>query len=126
MMLDCRFYEAVVQLPLQKAQALDPAGDALNEQLDAGTREHALSRREQCYEIITSELRALKGETSQREFGSPIRPVVQSALDPASRKKNICQIIQLGVQSPDRLFHKYLYRALIDLGLENELAYLPF
>lgn len=76
----------MVQLPLQKAQALDPAGDALNEQLDTGTREHALSRREQCYEIITSELHALKGETSQREFGSPIRPVVQSALDPASRK----------------------------------------
>ncbi|XP_058181474.1 nuclear pore complex protein NUP155 isoform X1 [Rhododendron vialii] len=118
---DLRFYEAVVQLSLQKAQALDPSGDALNEQIDAGMREHALARREQCYEIVTSALCALKGETSQREFGSPIRPVVQSALDPASRKKYICQIIQLGVQSPDRLFHKYLYRALIDLGLENEL-----
>ncbi|KAI8560618.1 hypothetical protein RHMOL_Rhmol04G0271800 [Rhododendron molle] len=118
---DLRLYEAVVQLPLQKAQALDPSGDALNEQIDAGMREHALARREQCYGIVTSALHALKGETSQREFGSPIRPVAQSALDPASRKKYICQIIQLGVQSPDRLFHKYLYRALIDLGLENEL-----
>ncbi|GFS40515.1 nucleoporin 155 [Actinidia rufa] len=118
---DLRFYEAVVHLSLQKAQALDPAGDAFNEQIDAGNREHALVRREQCYEIVTGALRALKGETSQREFGSPIRPVAQSALDPVSRKKYICQIVQLGVQSPDRLFHNYLYRALIDLGLENEL-----
>ncbi|GMP93212.1 hypothetical protein CsSME_00043148 [Camellia sinensis var. sinensis] len=118
---DLRFYEAVVHLPLQKAQALDPAGDAFNEQVDAGIREYTLAQREQCYEIVTSALRVLKGETSQREFGSPIRPITQSALDPASRKKYICQIVQLGVQSSDRLFHEYLYRALIDLGLENEL-----
>ena len=25
------------------------------------------------------------------------------------------------VQSADRIFHEYLYRAMIDLGLENEL-----
>lgn len=118
---DLRFYEAVVHLPLQKAQALDPAGDAFNEQIDAGVREHALVQREQCYEIITSALRSLKGEVSQREFGSPIRPVAQSALSQASRKKYICQIVQLGVQSTDRIFHEYLYRTLIDLGLEDEL-----
>ncbi|GFZ15839.1 nucleoporin 155 [Actinidia rufa] len=118
---DLRFYEAVVHLSLQKAHAMDPAGDAFNEQIDAGNREHALVRREQCYEIVASALCALKGETSPREFGSPIRPVAQSALDPVSRKKCICQIVQLGVQSSDRLFHNYLYRALIDLGLENEL-----
>ncbi|XAR72194.1 hypothetical protein NMG60_11018751 [Bertholletia excelsa] len=118
---DLRFYEAVVHLPLQKAQVLDPAGDAFNEQIDAGIREHALFQREQCYEIVISALRALKGETSQKEFGSPIRPLAQSVLDLVSRKKYICQIVQLGVQSPDRLFHKYLYQALIDLGLENEL-----
>ncbi|KAA8532506.1 hypothetical protein F0562_032678 [Nyssa sinensis] len=118
---DLRFYEAVVRLPLQKAQALDPAGDAFNDQIDAGIREHALAQREQCYEIITSALRSLKGEALQREFGSPIRPVAQSVLDQASRKRYICQIVQLGVQSPDRVFHEYLYRTLIDLGLENEL-----
>ncbi|XP_052204518.1 nuclear pore complex protein NUP155 [Diospyros lotus] len=118
---DLRFYEAVVRLPLQKAQALDPAGDAFNEQIDAGVREHALAQREQCYEIVISAMHALKGETSKREFGSPIRPAAQSALDPGSREKYICQIIQLGVQSSDRLFHEYLYRALVDLGLENEL-----
>ncbi|PSR91038.1 Nuclear pore complex protein [Actinidia chinensis var. chinensis] len=118
---DLRFYEAVVHLSLQKAHTMDPAGDAFNEQIDAGNREHALVRREQCYEIVTSAVCALKGETSPREFGSPIRPVAQSALDPVSRKKYICQIVQLGVQSSDRLFHNYLYRALIDLGLENEL-----
>lgn len=112
----------MVRLPLQKAQAVDPAGDASNEHIDAGMREHALAQREQCYEIITSALHALKGEyASQREFGSPIRPVAQSALDPASRKRYICQIVQLGVQSSDQVFHDYLYRTLIGLGLENEL-----
>ncbi|KAI3730688.1 hypothetical protein L1987_61861 [Smallanthus sonchifolius] len=118
---DLRFYEAVVRLPLQKAQALDSAGDAMNEHLDAGARAHAYAQRQRCYDIITSALRSLKGEASQREFGSPIRPSVQSSLSPASRKKYICQIIQLGVQSSDRIFHEYLYRTLIDLGLEDEL-----
>ncbi|XP_047330000.1 nuclear pore complex protein NUP155-like isoform X2 [Impatiens glandulifera] len=119
---DLRFYEAVVRLPLQKAEALDPAGDAYNEQIDAGVRGRALAQREQCYEIVTSALRSLKGGTSHsREFGSPIRPVAQSTLDPASRKKYIHQIVQLGVQSTDRSFHEFLYRTLIDLGLENEL-----
>ncbi|KAK9063661.1 hypothetical protein SSX86_017532 [Deinandra increscens subsp. villosa] len=118
---DLRFYEAVVRLPLQKAQALDPAGDAMNEQLEAGARAHAFAQRQRCYDIITSALRSLKGEVSQREFGSPIRPSSQSSLNPAARKKYICQIIQLGVQSSDRIFHEYLYRTLIDLGLEDEL-----
>lgn len=119
---DCRFYEAVVRLPLQKAQALDPAGDAYNDEIDATVREQALMKREQCYEIIINALRSLKGGAPQKEFGSPIRSAAsQSALDPASRRKYICQIVQLGVQSPDRIFHKYLYRAMIDLGLENEL-----
>ncbi|XP_057777560.1 nuclear pore complex protein NUP155-like isoform X1 [Salvia miltiorrhiza] len=118
---DLRFYEAVVRLSLQKAQAGDPAGDAFNEQIDAGIRQHALSRRMQCYEIVTNALRCLKGEALRKEFGSPIRPVLQSALDQASRKKYICQIIQLGVQSSDRVFHEYLYRTLIELGLDDEL-----
>ncbi|KAK4350075.1 hypothetical protein RND71_029388 [Anisodus tanguticus] len=118
---DLRFYEAVVLLPLQKAQALDPAGDAFNEQIDAGTRDLALAQREQCYEIIASALQSLKGEASQREFGSPIRPIAQSTLDQTSRKKFIRQIVQLGVQSSDTVFHQNLYGTLIDLGLEDEL-----
>nr|GMD16734.1 nuclear pore complex protein NUP155 [Ipomoea batatas] len=118
---DLRYYEAVVRLPLQKAQSVDPAGDAFNEQIDPMIRGHALTQREQCYEIVANALRALKGEVFQREFGSPIRPVAQSVLDQASRKKYISQIVQLGVQSPDRLFHEYLYRTLIDLGLDDEL-----
>lgn len=119
---DLRFYEAVVRLPLQKAQALDPASDAFNDQIDAADREHAIAQRVQCYEIIISALRSLKGDTSQREFGSPLRPAAaQPVLDKVSRNKYICQIVQLGIQSPDRLFHEYLYRAMIDLGLENEL-----
>ncbi|KAM2962202.1 hypothetical protein FF2_020307 [Malus domestica] len=118
---DLRFYEAVVRLPLQKAQALDPAGDAFNDQIDAAVREHALAQREQCYEIVISALRSLKGEPSQREFGSPLRPAARSVLDQVSRNKYISQIVQLGIQSPDRLFHEYLYHAMIDLGLENAL-----
>lgn len=112
----------MVRLPLQKAQALDPAGDACNDQIDAATREYAVTQRKQCYEIIISALRILKGDTSQMEFASPVRSFAsRSVLDQASRNKYICQIVQLGVQSADRLFHEYLYRAMIDLGLENEL-----
>ncbi|CAN4113008.1 unnamed protein product [Withania somnifera] len=118
---DLRFYEAVVLLPLQKAQALDLAGDAFNEQIDVGIRDFALSQREQCYEIIFSALHSLKGEASKREFGSPIRPIAQSTLDQTSRKKYIRQIVQLGVQSSHKVFHQSLYRTLIDLGLEDEL-----
>ncbi|KAF2305617.1 hypothetical protein GH714_007071 [Hevea brasiliensis] len=119
---DLRFYEAVVRLPLQKAQALDPAGDAFNDQIDEAIREHAIAQREKCYEIITSALRSLRGESLQMEFGSPVRPAaMRPVLDQASRKKYICQIVQLSVQSSDRLFHEYLYRTMIDLGLENEL-----
>ncbi|KMT15470.1 hypothetical protein BVRB_3g059730 [Beta vulgaris subsp. vulgaris] len=115
---DLRFYEAVVHLPLQKAQVLDPAGDAYNEQIDSAIRERALAQREQCYEIITGALHNLKGEA----IGSPQKPVsARSILDPSSRKKYICQIVQLAVQSPDRIFHEYLYRTMVDLGLENEL-----
>ena len=75
-------------MPLEKAQALDSAGDALNEQVDTGVHEHALAKREQCYEIIINALRSLKGEGSQKEFGSPVRFVAaRSILDQASRKK---------------------------------------
>lgn len=119
---DLRFYEAVVRLPLQKAQALDPAGDAYNEQIDPAVRERALAQREHCYEIITSALHNLKGGASQSELGSPMKPAsARSLLDPSSRKRYICQIVQLAVQSPDKVFHEYLYRSMIDLGLENEL-----
>lgn len=117
---DLRFYEAVVRLPLHKAQAIDPAGDAFNEQIDTTIREQAIAQREQCYEIIASALRSLKG-ASQIDNSSPRPAAMRSALDPASKKKYICQIVQLGVQSPDKLFHQYLYKIMIDLGLEDEL-----
>ncbi|ESQ35317.1 hypothetical protein EUTSA_v10006562mg [Eutrema salsugineum] len=102
---ELRFYEAVVCLPLQKAQALDPAGDAFNDQIDASIREHAIAQRKQCYEIIANALRSL----------------ASSMLDEASRRQYICQIVHLGVQSTDRAFREYLYNAMIELGLENEL-----
>ncbi|KAL9252870.1 Nuclear pore complex protein NUP155-like protein [Drosera capensis] len=119
---DLRFYEAVVQLPLQKAQVLDPAGDAFNEQINLAERHHMVAQREQCYEIIAGALRRLKGDVSHREFGSGGKATAGGIiLDAASRKKYIHQIVQLAVQSPDILFHEYIYRTLIDLGLENEL-----
>uniref|UniRef100_A0A1J3JBM7 Nuclear pore complex protein NUP155 n=1 Tax=Noccaea caerulescens TaxID=107243 RepID=A0A1J3JBM7_NOCCA len=102
---ELRFYEAVVCLPLQKAQSLDPDGDAFNDQLDGSIREHALAQRNQCYEIIANALRSL----------------TSSMLDEASRRQYICQIVHLGVQSTDRAFREYLYKAMIELGLENEL-----
>ncbi|CAN6980471.1 unnamed protein product [Brassica rapa subsp. trilocularis] len=102
---ELRFYEAVVCLPLQKAQALDPDGDAFNDQIDASIREHALAQRKQCYEIIANALRSL----------------VSSMLEEASRRQYISQIVHLGVQSTDRAFREYLYTAMIELGLENEL-----
>uniref|UniRef100_A0A1J3I5M6 Nuclear pore complex protein NUP155 n=1 Tax=Noccaea caerulescens TaxID=107243 RepID=A0A1J3I5M6_NOCCA len=102
---ELRFYEAVVCLPLQKAQSLDPDGDAFNDQLDGSIREHALAQRNQCYEIIANALRSL----------------TSSMLDESSRRQYICQIVHLGVQSTDRAFREYLYKAMIELGLENEL-----
>ncbi|XP_043693925.1 nuclear pore complex protein NUP155-like isoform X2 [Telopea speciosissima] len=119
---DLRFYEAVVRLALQKAEALVLAGDAFNEQIEVSIQENALAQRVQCYEIITNALRSLKGQIgSQREFGSSTTPVGQPILNKASWGRYIRQIVQLGVQSPDTAFHEHLYRAMIDLGLENEL-----
>ena len=101
----------MVRLPLQKAQALDPEGDAFNGKIDPGLRGSVLAQREQCYEIIMSAIRSLKNDNGQKG----------SLLDPASRNRYIRQIIQLSVQWPDTTFHEHLYRTLIDLGLENEL-----
>lgn len=116
----------MVRLPLQKAQVLDPTGDALNEQIDVNRREEALARREQCYQIIINALYALKGDVGlrgeQKEFRSSVRlPGMQPVLDQASRDRYICQIVQLSVQWPDRAFHEYLYQKMIEIGLENEL-----
>ncbi|KAI0494950.1 hypothetical protein KFK09_025096 [Dendrobium nobile] len=100
---DLRFYEAVVRLPLQKAQALDP-----------DRRDNSLVQREQCYETVMNALRSLKGDVGNVSRSGNI-------LDQASRDKYIRQIIQLSVQWPDTAFHEHLYRTLIELGLENQL-----
>eukprot|EP01018_Ginkgo_biloba_P001309 Gb_24664 [translate_table: standard] len=123
---DLRFYEAVVELPLQKARALDPAEDAFNEQIDPNRRQAALALREQCYEFVMNALRSLKGEPGHKrmhtEFGSPIRhTATRPLLDQASQERYIRQIVQLSIRWPDRAFHEYLYRTMIELGLENEL-----
>ncbi|KAK1308416.1 hypothetical protein QJS10_CPA09g00382 [Acorus calamus] len=106
---DLRYYEAVVRLPLQKAQAFDS--------IDAHRGQDALAQRQQCFEIIANALRNLKGEV-----GSSMRYTSSgSVLDQASRDRYICQIVQLSVQWPDKAFHEYLYREMIEIGLENEL-----
>ncbi|KAK9748427.1 hypothetical protein RND81_02G056700 [Saponaria officinalis] len=105
-----RFYDAVVLLPLQEAQALAHGENASNK--------HDVAQRENCYEITARALRNLKGEeTLHKEFGCPS----VSSLDPSARKKYISHIVQLVLQSPDKVFHEYLYRTMIDIGLENEL-----
>ncbi|XBH86278.1 hypothetical protein VPH35_073977 [Triticum aestivum] len=110
-----RFYEAVVRLPLQKAQALDSNADVINGQIDARHHDTITAQRVQCYEIVMNALRTLKGA------GRSGAPGPVTALDPASRSKCIKQIIQLSVQWPDTAFHEHLYRTLIELGLDNEL-----
>jgi nuclear pore complex protein Nup155 len=110
-----RFYEAVVRLPLQRAQALDSNAGVINGQIDARHHDSITAQRVQCYEIVMNALRTLKGA------GRSGKPGPMIALDPASRSKCIKQIIQLSVQWPDTAFHEHLYRTLIELGLDNEL-----
>ncbi|KAK8446430.1 hypothetical protein SEVIR_7G113200v4 [Setaria viridis] len=112
-----RFYEAVVRLPLQKAQALDSNADVINGQIDPRHHDMITLQREQCYEIVMNALRTLKGVGQGADKSSGLA----TAVDPASRSKYIKQIIQLSVQWPDTVFHEHLYRTLIELGLENEL-----
>ena len=116
-----RFYEAVVRLPLQKAQALDSNADVINGQIDPKHHDMILWQREQCYEIVMNALRTLKGAGQSGMQGADKSSGLATAVDPASRSKYIKQIIQLSVQWPDTVFHEHLYRTLIELGLENEL-----
>uniref|UniRef100_A0A0E0HPH2 Uncharacterized protein n=1 Tax=Oryza nivara TaxID=4536 RepID=A0A0E0HPH2_ORYNI len=116
-----RFYEAVVRLPLQKAQALDSNADVINGQIDARHHDTIIAQREQCYKIVMNALRTLKGVGQSGTQGADKSSASVTALDPASRGKYIRQIIQLSVQWPDTVFHEHLYRTLIELGLENEL-----
>ncbi|KAL5218790.1 hypothetical protein ABZP36_019474 [Zizania latifolia] len=116
-----RFYDAVVRLPLQKAQALDSNADVINGQIDARHHDTITAQREQCYKIVMNALCTLKpgGQSGTQGVDKPSGSV--TALAPASRGKYIKQIIQLSVQWPDTVFHEHLYRTLIELGLENEL-----
>ncbi|XP_066397154.1 nuclear pore complex protein NUP155-like isoform X2 [Miscanthus floridulus] len=116
-----RFYEAVVRLSLQKAQALDSNADVINGQIDPMHHDTIMLQREQCYEIVMNALRTLKGVGHSRMQSADKSSGLATAVDPASRSKYIKQIIQLSVQWPDTVFHEHLYRTLIELGLENEL-----
>lgn len=121
-----RFYEAVVELPLRKARALDPSEDAFNESVEEGRRQAALAARRQCYDVVTNALRSLKGQStsengnSKISFSAPV-PGARLLLDEAARESYIRQIVQLSVRWPDTAFHECLYQTMIELGLTQEL-----
>jgi len=121
-----RFYEAVVELPLRKARAVDPSEDAFNESIEEGRRQSALAARRQCYDVVTNALRSLKGQ-STADVGNPkvafsaSGPGARLLLDEAARESYIRQIVQLGVRWPDNAFHECLYQTMIELGLTQEL-----
>lgn len=122
---EIRFYEAVVELPLRKAKAVDPNEDAYNDHIDESQREIALLARQQSYEVVANALRNLKGEGVQgglrAGFGPSQSASGQSVSNVALKENFIRQIVQLSVKWPDRAFHEYLYQIMIDLGLESEL-----
>ncbi|KAL3691956.1 hypothetical protein R1sor_005607 [Riccia sorocarpa] len=120
---DIMFYEAVVELPLRKARALDPAEDAFNESVEESQRQAALAARQQCYDVVTNALRTLKAKNGQRaDMGPSMRPVPSVfSLDDTAREAYVRQIVQLGVRWPDRAFHRCLYQTMIELGMEEEL-----
>lgn len=119
-----RFYEAVVELPLRKARALDPSEDAFNPNVEEGRREAALAARRQCYEVITRSLWSLKGKSIPANRNSKIpssAPGARLLLDKAARENYIRQIVQLGVREDDRGFHECLYETMIELDLTQDL-----
>lgn len=114
----------MVELPLRKARALDPAEDAFNESVEESRRQAALSARQQCYDVVTNALRAIMGYSSKSSgAGTPSKQAfnLRPSLDDASRDRYVRQIVQLGVRWPDRAFHRALYQTMIELGMENEL-----
>lgn len=122
----CRFYEAVVELPLRKARAVDPSEDAFSGSIEEGRRQAALAARRQCYDVVTNALRSLKGQATG-EMGSTkmsfsgSAPGARLLLDEAARESYIRQIVQLSVRWPDNAFHECLYQTMIELGLTHEL-----
>ncbi|KAH7293720.1 hypothetical protein KP509_28G038900 [Ceratopteris richardii] len=118
---EIRFYEAVVELPLRKAKAVDPNEDAINDHIDENRREMALLARQQCYDIVGNALRHLKEESSQTTVRTGFGTPQSGILDKTMRDKYIRQIVQLSVRWPDRAFHEFLYQTMIDIGLEAEL-----
>lgn len=123
---DIRFYEAVVELPLRKARAVDPSEDAFNGSIEEGRRQAALAARRQCYDVVTNALRSLKGQSTTDSGNTKISfsasaPAARLLLDEAARESYIRQIVQLSVRWPDNAFHECLYQTMIELGLTQEL-----
>lgn len=59
-----RFYQAVVELPLRKAKALDPLNEALAEGGDESRAGALLHMRQQCYDVIICALCLLHNPTA--------------------------------------------------------------
>jgi len=118
----------VVELPLRKARAVDPAEDAFNKSVGEGQQMAALAVRRQCYDVVINALHSLKGQSvtenghgSKVSFSTPSIPGARLLLDEAARGSYIHQIVQLSVRWPDTAFHEYLYQTMMELGLSQEL-----
>lgn len=97
--MQLRYWEGLVELPLRRASAEDPAGHAF---LGGGddTHLHAVAARDACYTMVTDSLRAL---TSLKDA-----PAVQA-------------VVSVCARSGDRLFQERLYEVMLELNLEREL-----
>eukprot|EP00850_Spirogloea_muscicola_P013590 SM000093S24401 [mRNA] locus=s93:175800:183708:+ [translate_table: standard] len=128
---DLRYYQAIVSLPLRKARAVDPSDDALNPHVEESLREAATSARLQCYDVVISTLRRLRGRapasgppsTSGRpQFLSRSQEGVPAPLSEEARLAAARQIVTQGAAWMDSLWRRHLYTAMVeDLGMEAEL-----
>eukprot|EP00850_Spirogloea_muscicola_P020557 SM000219S06702 [mRNA] locus=s219:133506:144913:- [translate_table: standard] len=128
---DLRYYQAIVSLPLRKARAVDPSDDALNPHVEESLREAATSARLQCYDVVISTLRRLRGRapasgppsTSGRpQFLSRSQEGVPAPLSEEARLAAARQIVAQGAAWMDSLWRRHLYTAMVeDLGMEAEL-----
>lgn len=120
-----RFYEGVVELPLRKAQAVDPAGDATNERIDPERRAAAVQARDACYQVVTNVLKDLVA--GKPEFAAPGGRGGGQMLPPAARKEDARALVGLAMRQGDRLFHERVYQVrLIGVLQLRENRWRPF
>jgi nuclear pore complex protein Nup155 len=100
----------VVELPLRKAQAIDPAGDATNERIDPERRTAAIQARDACYQVVTDVLKNLVA--GKPEFAPPGGRTGPAILPPAARKEDARALVGRAMRQADRLFHERMYQVM--------------